>query len=116
VRLKQGTGDSALFAEKADERDPQDSSNREIQERVFLARILNYKSQELCWWCIISKVFRYIPEGLEGLATISATRRSRSLRKYLLYKMMTRATEFVWYFAIKPTGDKEDAYRHLGLV
>jgi len=64
----------------------------------------------------ISRVFKYILEGLEGLATISATRKSRSLRKYLLYIMMTRATEFVWYFAIKPTGDKEDAYRHLGLV
>ncbi len=55
MRLKQGTGDSALFAEKADERGPQDSSNREIQERAFLAQILNYKSQELCWWCIFQE-------------------------------------------------------------
>ena len=65
VRLKQGTGDNAMFAERAEERGPLDSRGWVLQERVLSTRTLNYTSQELRWECISQECSESIPEGLE---------------------------------------------------
>ena len=65
VRLKQGEGDNAIFAERAKERGPLDSRGWVLQERVLSTRILNYSSQELRWECISHECSESIPEGLE---------------------------------------------------
>jgi len=69
VRLKQGIGDNAMFAERAEERGPLDSRGWVLQERVLSTRILNYTSQELRWECISQECSESIPEGLEESTT-----------------------------------------------